>query len=515
MISIIPRPAQIDLQTGTFDLNTKTVVVSDNEALPEAQQLVDFLFYATEIRPQINPELIPNENFIKLKLDGSLMDLGTEGYILISSPKRVTIRAAQLNGLFYGTQSLLQLLPLENNEGRSIGENSIPIPCVTMRDLPRFGWRGAMLDVSRHFMPPEFVKKFIQLLAMHKMNVFHIHLTDDQGWRIEIKKYPKLTEIGAWRKETLIGHVYEEAHEYDGVPHGGFYSQETIGDIVAFAAQHHVTIVPEIDMPGHTQAAIAAYPFLGNLPEGISVSPTWGIHKNILNANEETIGFMQDVLNEVLNLFPGGYIHIGGDEVEYDQWVQSQSIQARMRELNIKEEKGLYSYFIETLSKFLMGRGRRMVGWDEILSTNAKGDPVIMAWRGVDYGVTAVKLGKDVVMAPMEWTYLDWYQSEDTDTEPLAIGGYLPLEKAYSFEPIPDSLSADEQMHILGGQAQLWTEYMPNERHVEYMAFPRLPALAEALWTPKSERSFDDFKPRLQNHLLRLRELDVNFHDSR
>jgi hexosaminidase len=414
--------------------------------------------------------------------------------------------------LFYAIQSFLQLLPadLDRNEQ---GENSIEIPNILIRDVPRFVWRGAMLDVSRHFMPLEFLKKFIQLLAMYKMNVFHLHLTDDQGWRIEIKKHPKLTEIGAWREETLVGHRLEEPPKFDGTPHGGSYSQETLHELVDFAALHHVELIPEIDMPGHIQAAIAAYPPLGFIPEGVSVGTTWGVSKNILNPSESNISFLQDVLDEVMHLFPGNFLHIGGDEVDPEQWAQSQPVQALMERKDLKDEKELYGYFIHRITEFVLDRRHRPIGWDEILEASPLQDMIIMVWRGFDQGIRAVKAGHDVVMAPMEWTYLDKYQNEDSDSEPLAIGGYLPLEKAYAFEPVPEGLSSDEAQRVLGGQGQLWTEYMPNENHVEYMAFPRLTALAEALWTPASERSFDDFQSRLPQHLKRLMKLGVNYYD--
>jgi hexosaminidase len=513
MISIIPQPVHVESQDDSFNLNALTIVVADNELLREAHRLVDLIDSRTDHKPLINPRARRKNNLIELILDTSLEELSHEGYLLTSTSEAVTLRSSHQAGLFYGIQTFLQLLPMEEIGSHTNSESTIQIPCVKIRDFPRFGWRGAMLDVSRHFMPPEFLKKFIELLAMHKMNIFHLHLTDDQGWRIEIKKFPKLTEVGAWREESLIGHRFEEPARFDGKAHGGFYSQETIRELVEFAGKHHVTIIPEIDMPGHTQAAIGAYPNLGNVPDGIPVSTTWGVHKNILNPDEETIRFMQDVLDEVMQLFPSEFVHIGGDEVETEQWVQSQSVQARMQGLNLKDESELYGYFVGRMAEFLHDRGHRLIGWDEIMEANPPRDSIVMAWRGLEYGIKAAKAGHDVIMAPMEWTYLDWYQSDDTDSEPLAIGGYLPLEKAYSFEPIPDVLSTDERKFILGGQAQLWTEYMLDDRHVEYMAFPRLTALAEALWTPKSERSFDDFKRRLHKHLIRLRGLDVNFHN--
>ena len=511
MISIIPQPVHIELQSGHFNLNPKTVIVADGRSLNEARQMKRMISALTEFDLEVCRGTRVKVNSIELRRDPAHIDLGEEGYLLTVTAERVSILAPNPQGLYYGAQTLLQLFhQIVDRDHQSA--DTFQAPCVTIRDYPRFSWRGAMLDVSRHFMPSAFLMRFIDLLAMHKMNIFHCHLTDDQGWRIEIKKYPKLTEVGAWRKETLIGHRLEKPSKFDGKSHGGFYSQDTLREMVDYAAERHIKIVPEIDMPGHTQAAIASYPSLGNTVENIPVRTTWGVSKNILNPNEETIQFMQEVLEEVLQLFPGTFFHIGGDEVDDEQWKNNQSVQARMKELKLKDEKELYGYFIHRMADFLRKHHRRMVGWGEILEGKPAKDTVVMSWRSFDAGIEAAKIGNDVVMAPSEWTYFDTYQTEEIDGEPLAIGGYLPLEKVYSFEPVPESVSKEEAAHILGAQGQIWTEYMPDERHVEYMTFPRLTALAEVLWTPKDGRNYENFKRRLQTHLPRLKNMGVNFH---
>jgi hexosaminidase len=396
-----------------------------------------------------------------------------------------------------------------------IGTLDWRIPCVEIEDIPRFGWRGAHLDVARHFMPKSFIKKFIDLLALHKLNTFHWHLTEDQGWRIEIKRYPRLTEVGAWRKETVVGHYRSvENPVYDGRPHGGFYTQEDISEIVAYAQERCINVIPEIEMPGHAQAAITAYPELGNTGRPAEVRTIWGISEEVFNVNETTIEFLQNVLTEVLELFPSEFIHIGGDECPKRQWRESPDAQARMRELGLADEEELQGYFIRRMDTFLTGRGRRLVGWDEILEGGLAPNATVMSWRGEDGGIAAAKAGHDVVMAPNIYTYLDYYQSEDWETEPLAIGGYVPLEKVYHYEPVPAALSAAEGRHVLGTQGQLWTEYMPDYRQVEYMAFPRLCALAEVAWTPPQHKDYGEFSSRLTAHLKRLDVLDVNYRGS-
>jgi hexosaminidase len=386
---------------------------------------------------------------------------------------------------------------------------------VSIEDAPRFPWRGAHLDAGRHFMPTGFVKKFIDLLALHKMNTFHWHLTDDQGWRIEIKKYPKLTTVGAWRTESVIGRQQAQRDpaqwKFDGEPHGGYYTQDDVREVVAYAKARHITIVPEIEMPGHAVAAIAAYPELGVTGESIPVATHWGIYDDILNADPATIGFMQDVLTEVMDLFPGPYIHIGGDEAAKAKWKASSRIQARIKELGAGDENGLQSWFIRQMDDFLTARGRRLIGWDEILEGGLAANATVMSWRGTKGGIAAAQAGHDVVMAPNSHTYFDYYQSRDTAAEPIAIGGFLPLETVYSYEPVPAEIDAEHAKHVLGAQGQLWTEYMRDPRRVEYMAFPRMSALSEVVWTPAAGKDYADFRARLETHLKRLKALDVNY----
>jgi hexosaminidase len=357
------------------------------------------------------------------------------------------------------------------------------------------------------------VKKYIDLLALHKMNTFHWHLTDDQGWRIEIKKYPRLTEVGAWRDSTIVGRqVRDTAHAvWDKKRHGGFYTQDDVREIVAYARDRFVTVVPEIEMPGHSQAAVAAYPALGNFGDTIRPWTMWGVTNYILNPSDTTIAFMKDVLTEVMALFPGKFVHIGGDEAPKNQWKTSPRAQERMRALNLKTEDELQSWFTTQMDTFLSSHGRRLVGWDEILEGGLAPNAVVMSWRGTAGGIAAARAGHDVVMTPGSHTYLDHYQSQNQAAEPMAIGGFLPIDTVYSYEPVPAELEPQFAKHILGAQGQVWTEYIEGPKNVEYMAFPRAAALAEVLWTSRDRRDFADFSARLQAHLARLQALDVNY----
>jgi hexosaminidase len=345
------------------------------------------------------------------------------------------------------------------------------------------------------------------------MNVFHWHLTDDQGWRIEIKKYPRLTEVGAWRDRTLVGRPQRDsaADVFDNKRHGGFYTQDDVREIVAYAAERFVTVVPEIEMPGHSQAAIAAYPSLGNLGDTVKPWTMWGVSPYILNPSDSTIAFMEDVLTEVMALFPGPYIHVGGDEAIKPQWKTSPRAQARIRELGLKDENELQSWFIKQMDSFLTTHGRRLVGWDEILDGGLAPNAVVMSWRGTAGGIAASRAGHDVVMTPGSHTYFDRYQSANQDSEPLAIGGFLPIDTVYSYEPVPAELEPQFASHILGAQGQVWTEYIEGPKNVEYMAYPRMSALSEVLWTSRERRDFADFSARLPAHLARLDALDVNY----
>ena len=510
-ISIIPKPVTLrEVKAEDFVLDSNTVIIADKALRAKAKQLTRMLEPATGFDLQIKERDFFSSSSIILKVDGNMSRVGNEGYRLIVWPKKITITAQSETGLFYGFQTLRQLLPAEIFRQAKVLDIKWTVPAVDIEDYPRFQWRGLHLDVCRHFMPKEFVKKYIDLIALHKMNRFHWHLTEDQGWRIEIKKYPKLTEVGAWRDETLVGHYSDKPHKFDGKRHGGFYTQDDVREIVAYAAERHVVVVPEIEMPGHAQAAIAAYPELGNTGEQLRVLTIWGVNPNIFNANEKTILFLQDVLKEVLELFPSEFIHIGGDEATKEQWEESAEVQARIKELGLKDEHEMQSYIIKRMDTFLAERGRRLLGWDEILEGGLAPGATVMSWRGEKGGITAAKAGHDVVMAPTTYTYFDYYQAEPKN-EPLAIGGLLPLQNVYNYNPIPSELSREEAKHVLGAQAQVWTEYIPNPKKVEYMAFPRACALSEVVWTPNDKKNYEDFIKRMEEHGQRLEILDVNY----
>jgi hexosaminidase len=454
----------------------------------------------------------PAGEHIALRQQPSLSGtLGLEGYRLDVTPDAVTIRGAAPAGVFYGLQTLRQLLPPAILRASRAADTAWDVPAVVIEDAPRFSWRGSHLDVARHFQPKAFITKHLDLLALHKLNRFHWHLTDDQGWRVEIRQYPRLADVAAWRRETLIGcdRGDQPGSTFDGIRHGGFYTQDDIREIVAYAAERFITVVPEIEMPGHSQALIAAYPELGVTTDRVEPRTTWGVSPYMLNADASTVRFMQNVLDEVLTLFPGPWIHVGGDEAMKTQWTASSRIQERIRELRLSGEEALQGWFIQQMNAFLTARGRRLIGWDEILEGGVASDAVVMAWRDVTHAMAAAQAGHDVVLAPTSHTYFDYYQSRDQEREPLAIGGFLPLDMVYGWEPLPASLPPGMGSRFLGVQGQLWTEYMPTPKAVEYMAFPRLAALAEVAWTAASRRNFEDFHVRLVRHYERLRVLDV------
>lgn len=509
--NLVPAPVSVVPGLGTFDLNAKTVILASEAALDDAKLFAEQIAAGTGLKLPVEQGEAPRNGAILLRLDpdrrGNTSD---EGYTLEVSPFQIRIDAASPAGLFYGCQTLRQMMPAATFGTKATGP--VQIACARIEDAPRFRWRGAMLDSARHFMPKAFVMRFIDLLALHKLNSFHWHLTDDQGWRIEIKRYPKLTEVGAWRDETLVGHYGAKEPKYDGVRHGGFYTQDEIREIVAYAARRHVNVVPEIEMPGHAQAAIAAYPELGNTDEQLRVMTTWGVNPNVLNTEDATIEFLQNVLAEVIELFPSKFIHVGGDECPKEQWKASERVQAKRKALGLKDEHEMQSWFIRQMDKWLADRGRRLIGWDEILEGGLAPGATVMSWRGVEGGITAAKAGHDVVMAPTSHLYFDYYQARPTSEEPLAIGGFLPLEKVYSFDPVPEGFTEDEAKHVLGAQGQLWSEYISTPEQAEYMGFPRICALAEVVWTPQAKRDFPDFLERLKGgHLARLAAMRVNY----
>ena len=429
-----------------------------------------------------------------------------ESYNLKIDPQGIDIIGSDYAGIFYGLQTLVQIL-----ETTKIN-NSTAVTSVLIEDRPRFRWRGMLLDVGRHMFPADFIKRYIDIIAAHKMNVFHWHLTEDQGWRVPIKKYPKLKYIAAWRKETLVGHYRDKPHQFDGKPYGGFYTEEEITDIIDYASDRSVTIVPEIEMPGHATAALSAYPQLSCTGGPHEAETIWGVHKEVYCAgNEETFDFLENVLEEVSQVFPGPYIHIGGDECPKTRWAECEKCQKRITDEGLKDEHELQSYFIKRIEKILEKFGKRLVGWDEILEGGLAPNAVVHSWRGMDGGIEAANAGHEVIMSPTTHVYFDYYQSEDRENEPLAIGGYLPLSKVYEFEPVPDKIDSDKRHLILGGQANLWTEYIPTAKQAEYMLLPRVCALAEAVWSPKNKKDYAGFINRLGDHLKRLDRKNLNY----
>ncbi len=503
-MAVIPQPEKMQVGSGFFQLTSKTRLAVDPEREPVlaiaegfASQLRLATGFAIPVQKMTGQRI---DDAILLRLKKDLTRLGPEGYTLSVTKKSITIEALNPSGLFYGLQTLAQLLPPTWESRQPAPGIRWEVPCVQIEDKPRFRWRGVHLDVGRHFFPVACIKKYIDILAKYKINTFHWHLTEDQGWRVEIKKYPRLTELAAWRKETMD----------DGQPHGGFYTQEEIREVVDYARQRQITIVPEIEMPGHCQAALAAYPELSCSGGPFKVGTEWGIIYDVYCAgNEKTFAFLEDVLSEVIDLFPGEFIHIGGDEVPKLRWQNCVKCQRRIKEEGLADEAELQSYFIRRIEKFLNSKGKRLIGWDEILEGGLAPNAAVMSWRGVAGGIEAARSGHDVVMSPTSHCYFDYYQGKVD--EPKAIGGYLRSEKVYAYEPVPDELTPEQAKHILGAQANLWTEYMPVFEQVEYMLLPRLLALSEVVWTRKDLRNFEDFSRRLIPHYDRLAAMDTNF----
>ncbi|MGW3723705.1 beta-N-acetylhexosaminidase [Streptomyces sp. NPDC000851] len=451
---------------------------------------------------------------VRLYLDDALEP---EAYRLsVGADQGVEIRGGSAAGVFWGAQTLRQLLGPDAFRRAPVRPGTtLGIPHQIIEDAPRFRWRGLMLDVARHFMPKEGVLRYLDLMAAHKLNVFHFHLTDDQGWRIEIRKYPKLTEVGSWRARTKFGH--RASPLWEEKPHGGYYTQDDIREIVVYAAERHITVVPEIDVPGHSQAAIAAYPELGNTDvidtTALTVWDTWGINPNVLAPTDNTLRFYEGVFEEVLELFPSEFIHVGGDECPKDQWKQSPAAQARIRELGLADEDELQSWFVGHFDKWLSARGRRLIGWDEILEGGLADGAAVSSWRGYAGGVAAARAGHDVVMCPEQQVYLDHRQSAGTD-EPVPIGYVRTLADVYRFEPVPPQLSGEQMRHVLGTQANVWTEVMEDQDRVDYQVFPRLAAFAEVAWSAlpaPAERDFEDFGRRMAVHYRRLDALGVAY----
>ncbi|WP_052670932.1 glycoside hydrolase family 20 protein [Draconibacterium sediminis] len=506
---IVPKPVSVVKKEGVFKItdNTKVLFNASDETEKEFSDLAkDLLKSATGNTPEFVAPTAPKEGNILIQLNNPLdTKIGNEGYTLSIQNDRVFLNANTTAGLFYGMHSIWQLLTV--NDGTTL-------PCMDITDYPRFGWRGLHLDVSRHFMPVEFIYKYIDYIALNKMNVFHWHLVDDQGWRIEIKKYPKLTDVGAWRadREDLDWNSRKEPVKENEPKYGGFYSQEDVKAIVEYARKKHVTVIPEIEMPAHVMSALAAYPEFSCTGEYKPVPPggVWPITHIFCAGKEETFNFLEDVLTEVMELFLSTYIHIGGDEATKTEWEKCELCQKRMTDEGLKDEHELQAYFIKRIEKFLNKNGRQLIGWDEILEGGLDPTATIMSWRGSDPGIRAAKAGHDVVMSPTSHCYFDYYQG-DPSLEPKAFGGNITLKKVYNYEPVPAELSIDEAKHIIGAQANIWTEYMPNGRHVEYMIMPRMSALSEVLWSPKDAKDWGDFSKRMESQYKRFDKLGINY----
>ena len=490
---VVPLPQSIVMQKGEpFVLNSQVQILAAEGLQREAQFLQQYIKEVSDIDLAIADKRQKKTTYIVLSVSPKVTN--PEGYVLTVSEKGITIEGGSSAGVFYGIQTLR----------KSIASRQIPAAVVT--DAPRFVWRGMHLDCSRHFFSVTFVKKFIDLLALHNMNRFHWHLTDDQGWRIEIKKWPKLISVGSKRSGTIIG---TNSDIDDGIPYGGYYTQDEAREIVAYAAARHITVIPEIDMPGHMLAALASYPELGCTGGPYQVGHYWGVYKDVLCvSNERVYQFVEDVLTEIMDIFPSEVIHIGGDETPTDKWLQCPRCQALQKQLPAPQQAAgdfepltsklspLQAHFTQKVFDFLTSKGRRALGWDEILDGSPQ-SAMIMSWRGTEPGAKAAETGHDVVMTPTTYCYFDYQQVKDTQFEPSRCGGFIPIEKVYSLDPAPDSLSITAREHILGAQANLWTEYMTNEAMVEYQALPRMSALSEVQWTQPTRKDYESFKERL------------------
>jgi len=524
-INIIPKPVEINPGKDSFRITPQTVIAYDEFTKNAALFLHDYL--KKQYRVYL-PLTMHNRNQ-KAILLMHVVNEDKKGFYKLECDKKGITIMGDPEGAFYGIQTLIQLLPVPHPKPE-IKNQKLFIPQLTITDYPRFSYRGMHLDVGRHFFPVSFIKKYIDYLALHKLNYFHWHLTEDQGWRIEIKKYPNLTKTGAWRNGTLIGRYPGSGN--DNIPYGGFYTQDEVKEIVKYAADRFITVIPEIELPGHSSAAIAAYPWLSCFPDEPTAIPasmisnesrirqargekkmvqeTWGVFDDVFCAGKDsTFTFLQDVFDEVLTLFPSKYIHVGGDECPKTNWKRCPACQARMKNQKLKDEHELQSYFIQRMEKWLNRKGRILIGWDEILEGGLAPNAVVMSWRGEQGGIAASKLNHHVIMTPGSHVYFDHTQSENDDS--VTIGGFTPLEKVYHYEPIPNELNTEQAKYILGAQANVWTEYMKNTKKTEYMIFPRISALSEVLWTPKEKKDWSDFEKRLQIQFRRYELWKVNY----
>jgi hexosaminidase len=520
-INIIPRPVDVMEKNGYFNFTKSALIVANSNVRHNADMLNFYLqkFYGFTLDVKSIPPANKTKATITLIVKNS-EERKKDQYSLSVHKDRIEINATSNQALFYGIQTLLQLLPVDKD---SIQNTQFEIPQITIKDYPRFQYRGMHLDVGRHFFGVDEVKKYIDYLAYHKFNTFHWHLTEDQGWRIEIKKYPLLTSVGGFRNGTIIGHHPGTGN--DSIHYGGFYTQKEIKEIVAYAKDRYITIIPEIEMPGHSSAAIAAYPELSCFPNestlikpntpwagsrsGKQVQQTWGVFEDVYCPSDYTFKFLENVFDEVMQLFPSKYIHIGGDECPKDAWKRSAFCQKLIKEKNLKDEHGLQSYFISRIEKYLNSRGRSIIGWDEILEGGLAPNATVMSWRGEDGGVAAAQQHHNVIMTPGSYCYFDHSQIKNDDS--LTIGGYLPLDTVYNYEPVPKQLNAEEAKYILGAQGNVWTEYIANDSKLEYMIFSRMSALSEVLWSPKEVRNLEDFKARLPVMIKRYEMWGANY----
>lgn len=516
---LIPRPEKFYFtDNGNFKIAENTRIIY-NSAIPlvasHAECLASIINKSTgfTLKPEAFTESQQLGDYILLSTLNADTALGKEGYKLSCNKGQVVIQAATAAGIFYGIQSLLQLAPPQIMDD-SVKQVEWEIPSLQIWDKPRFTYRGMHLDVSRHFFPKTFILKYIDMLAMYKLNVFHWHLTDDNGWRIEIKKYPDLTNIAAWHvdRNNMDWDKVTPPEEGEKATVGGFYTQEEVKEVVAYATQRHIMVIPEIEMPGHTSEVFAAYPNLSCQGKKLFVQPgTYWPNTDIFCAgNEQVFTFIDDVLTEVAALFPGPYIHIGGDEADKTNWKKCSKCQTAIRREKLKDEAELQSYFIKRVEKMVIAKGKRMIGWDEILEGGLAPEATVMSWRGVNGGIEAAQQGHDVIMTPTSYCYFDYYQA-DPDFEPRAIGGFLPLKKVYSFDPIPSVLNQSQAKHVLGVQANIWTEFIPTSQHAEYMAMPRMLALAEIAWTQLDRKDFDDFNKRVRNQFKVFDIMGINY----
>ncbi len=499
--ALIPQPTRLEVGEGEFKLGKSTMMSARPGPQAEAERLIARLREVTGWPLPLTPGGVAT-NCIALELDPVLeAALGLEGYRLSVTRDRVVIRAGTEAGLFYGGVTFLQLLSPEGG--------SWTAPCVKIEDVPRFAWRGLLLDPARHFFPPEFVKKLVDLMALHKLNTLQLHLTDDQGWRLEIKKHPRLTQVGSVRAESP---KKGDRNRGDGTPYGPFfYTQAQMRELVAYAQARHVTLVPEIEIPGHFLAAMAAYPELSCRGRPLTVRTQWGVEPDILcPGNDAAVAFAQDVLAEVCDVFPSRFIHIGGDEAPRARWKECPKCQARLKAEGLKSEAQLQTWLNHRLEEFLARKSRRLIGWDEILEGGLTPGAAVMSWRGTAGGLAAAEAGHDVVMSPTTHCYFDYAQGKGPG-EPESIGGFVPLRKVYEFDPMPAKLAEAKRRHILGAQGNIWTEYISTPAEVEYFAFPRAVALAEVEWSPAQGRDYAEFLRRLETHLKRLDQLKVNY----